>query len=197
MQSTDFLATIQANWPALAGAALLVLALVYWLLTRTKAPPKRREGSDVLTEGAARAQRNSALIDAPPVASFSSTTLAAGVLAGEPVMAVAVEDIADGHAPAPDTTAPDTPAPGAPSTDAPADDLSRIKGLGPKLRARLDELGVTRFDQIAAWSETDLVAIDAQLGTFAGRPAKDNWIEQARLLASGDLADYEGKFGKV
>ena len=192
MQSTDFLTTIQANWPALAGAALLVLALVYWLLTRTKAPPKRREGSDVLTEGAARAQRNSALIDAPPVASFTSTTLAAGVLAGEPVMAVAVEDIADGHAPA-----PDTPAPGAPSTDAPADDLSRIKGLGPKLRARLDELGVTRFDQIAAWSETDLVAIDGQLGTFAGRPAKDNWIEQARLLASGDLADYEGKFGKV
>ena len=187
MQSTDFLATMQANWPALAGAALLVLALVYWLLTRTKAPPKRREGSDVLSEGAARAQRNSALIDAPPVASFASTTLAAAVLAGEPVMAVAVEDIADGQAPAPETPAP----------DAPADDLSRIKGLGPKLRARLGELGVTRFDQIAAWSDADLAAIDAQLGTFAGRPAKDNWIEQAWLLANGDLADYEGKFGKV
>lgn len=192
MQSTDFLAIMQANWPALAGAILLVLALVYWLLMRTKASPKRREGSDVLSEGAARAQRNSALIAAPPVASFSSTTLAAGVLAGEPVMAVAVEDIADGHAPAPDAQATDAPAPAAP-----ADDLSRIKGLGPKLRARLGELGVTRFDQIAAWSAADLAAIDAQLGTFAGRPAKDNWIEQARLLATGDLADYEGKFGKV
>ena len=180
MLTTTTMATLQANWPALLGAALLVLALAYWLLTRRKAPPARREGADVLSEGAARAIRNSALIDAPPVASFTATTLAAGVLATEPVMAVAVE-------------AP--PPPPAPDTD--GDDLSRIKGLGPKLRARLAELGVTRFDQIAAWSETDLVAIDAQLGTFAGRPAKDNWIEQARLLASGDLADYEGKFGKV
>ena len=196
MQSTDILATIQANWPALAGAALLLLALVYWLLTRTKAPPRRREGTDVLSDGAARAQRNSALIEAPPAASLTSTTLtsttlAAGVLAGEPVMAVAVEDGAKQP----------TPTPVAPATDAPAptftDDLSRIKGLGPKLRTRLTELSVTRFSQIAAWSEADLAAIDAQLGAFAGRPAKDNWIEQARLLASGDLAAYEGKFGKV
>ena len=167
------LTTLQANWPALLGVTLLLVALAYWLLTRSKAPPARREGTDVLSEGAARATRNSALIDAPPVASFTASTLAA-----EPVMAVAVE----------------TPPP---ESAEPADDLSRIKGLGPKLRTRLAELGVTRFDQIAAWSEADLAAIDAQLGTFAGRPAKDNWIEQARLLASGDLADYEGKFGKV
>ena len=167
------LTTLQANWPALLGVALLLVALAYSLLTRRKAPPARREGTDVLSEGAARATRNSALIDAPPVASFTASTLAA-----EPVMAVAVE----------------TPPP---ESAEPADDLSRIKGLGPKLRTRLAELGVTRFDQIAAWSEADLAAIDAQLGTFAGRPAKDNWIEQARLLASGDLADYEGKFGKV
>ncbi|GAC1404075.1 MAG: hypothetical protein NVSMB69_01490 [Novosphingobium sp.] len=193
MQSTDILATIQANWPALAGAALLLLALLYWLLTRTKAPPRRREGTDVLSEGAARAQRNSALIDAPPVASFTSTTLAAGVLAGEPVMAVAVEEVAVEPAATADAIATAT----ATGTDGSADDLSRIKGLGPKLRTRLAELGVTRFDQIAGWSEADLAAIDAQLGAFAGRPAKDNWVEQARLLASGDLAAYEGKFGKV
>jgi predicted flap endonuclease-1-like 5' DNA nuclease len=185
MQSTDILATLQANWPALAGAALLLLAVLYWLITHKKAPPRRREGADVLTEGAARAQRNSALIEAPPAASFTSTTLAAGVLAGEPVMAVAVEDAA---APLVET---------APTLDKRADDLSRIKGLGPKLRTRLAELGVTRFDQIAAWSDTDLATIDAQLGAFAGRPAKDNWIEQAHLLASGDLAAYEGKFGKI
>jgi predicted flap endonuclease-1-like 5' DNA nuclease len=182
---------IQCYRSALAGAALLLLALVYWLLTRTKAPPRRREGTDVLSEGAARAQRNSALIDAPPVASFTSTTLAAGVLAGEPVMAVAVEEVAVEPAATADATATGT------GTDGSADDLSRIKGLGPKLRSRLAELGVTRFDQIAAWSEADLAEIDAQLGAFAGRPAKDNWVEQARLLSSGDLAAYEGKFGKV
>ncbi len=89
------------------------------------------------------------------------------------------------------------PAVDVPADDRPAGDLSRIKGLGPKLRARLAELGVTRFEQIAGWSDADLAAIDAQLGAFAGRPAKDNWVEQARLLASGDLAAYEAKFGKV
>lgn len=190
MQSTDILATIQANWPALTGAAMLLLALVYWLLTRAKAPPRRREGTDVLSEGAARAQRNTALIDAPPVASLTSATLAASVVApdpvmGEPVIAGATENLAEEQAPAPATDASS------------ADDLSRIKGLGPKLRTRLAELGVTRFDQITTWSEADLAAIDAQLGAFAGRPAKDNWIEQARLLAGGDLAAYEAKYGKV
>src|SRR5438132_1659141 len=31
----------------------------------------------------------------------------------------------------------------------PADDLARIKGVGPKFVARLNELGITRFDQLA------------------------------------------------
>ena len=186
-------ATIAANWPTLLGAVLLVLALGAWLLTRRKALPPRRESEDVLSEGAARATRNSALIDAPPAAALTATTLAAGMLASEPVMAVAAEP--EFLAAQPESEA--LPAVDVPADDRPADDLSRIKGLGPKLRARLAELGVTRFEQIAGWSDADLAAIDAQLGAFAGRPAKDNWVEQARLLASGDLAAYEAKFGKV
>lgn len=177
-------ATLAANWPAILGVALLAFALVVWLLSRRRKPRIRREGEDVLSEGAARASRNSALIDAPPVASFTATTLAGGMLAGEPAIAVAVE---------PEAAPVAIPA----EPDAAPDDLSRIKGLGPKLRARLAELGVTRFEQIAGWSEADLAVIDAQLGAFAGRPARDNWIEQARLLAAGDLAAYEDRFGKV
>lgn len=78
-----------------------------------------------------------------------------------------------------------------------ADDLSRIKGLGPKLQALLPTLGLSTFAQIAALTEADLAALDAKLGAFAGRPAKDNWVEQARFLASGDVAEFEAKFGKV
>jgi predicted flap endonuclease-1-like 5' DNA nuclease len=88
----------------------------------------------------------------------------------------------------------------APLAAAPAasgDDLTRLKGVGPKLSARLKELGVVSFAQIAGWSEADLAAVDAQLGTFAGRPKRDNWIEQAGFLASGDVAGYEAKFGKL
>ncbi len=77
------------------------------------------------------------------------------------------------------------------------DDLSRIKGLGPKLQALLPTLGLSTYEQIAALSEADLAALDAKLGAFAGRPAKDNWIEQARFLASGDVGAFEARFGKV
>jgi predicted flap endonuclease-1-like 5' DNA nuclease len=77
------------------------------------------------------------------------------------------------------------------------DDLTRIKGLGPKLSRLLADLGVTRFDQIAAWTEADIAAIDARLGAFAGRPTRDAWVEQAQLLISGDARAYEAKFGKL
>ena len=76
-------------------------------------------------------------------------------------------------------------------------DLSRIKGLGPKLLVILEGLGVNSFAQIAEWSDDDLARIDPQLGAFAGRPARDNWVEQAKLLAAGDVSGFEAKFGKV
>lgn len=79
----------------------------------------------------------------------------------------------------------------------PADELTRMKGVGPKVAAMLNGLGVTRYDQIAAWSDDDVTRIDAQLGTFKGRVTRDQWVEQARLLAAGDTAGYEARFGKL
>ena len=78
-----------------------------------------------------------------------------------------------------------------------ADDLSRIKGLGPKLQKLLPTLGLSTFAQIAALTEADLAELDTKLGAFAGRPAKDNWVEQAKYLAAGDTAGFEARFGKV
>lgn len=63
------------------------------------------------------------------------------------------------------------------------DDLKKIKGVGPKLETLLNGLGVYRFDQIAAFSEADLVWIDQHLATFKGRPFRDDWIAQAKALA--------------
>ena len=77
------------------------------------------------------------------------------------------------------------------------DDLSKIKGLGPKLQTLLPTLGLSTYAQIAALTEADLVALDAQLGPFAGRPARDGWVEQAKYLAAGDVAGVEARFGKV
>ncbi len=92
--------------------------------------------------------------------------------------------------------APATPASPAPAT-AGVDDLTRIKGLGPKIAAQLNELGVTSFTQVAAWDEAEIDRIDAQLGRFQGRIRRDQWPEQARLLAAGDTGGYEERFGKL
>lgn len=77
------------------------------------------------------------------------------------------------------------------------DDLLRLKGVGPKLKTLLASLGVTSFAQIAAWTDADIAGIDAQLGSFKGRPIRDQWVDQARYLASGDVAGFEAKYGKL
>ncbi len=78
-----------------------------------------------------------------------------------------------------------------------SDDLTRIKGVGPKVAEQLHALGVTSFGQIAAWDEADIDRIDGQLGRFQGRIRRDDWRTQAQLLAGGDTAGYEAKFGKL
>jgi predicted flap endonuclease-1-like 5' DNA nuclease len=84
-----------------------------------------------------------------------------------------------------------------PAPEGPPDDLTRMKGVGPKLVALLHDLGVTHFSQIAAWTEDDVAAIDQQLGAFKGRIQRDRWIEQARHLAEDDASGFEAKFGKL
>ncbi len=92
---------------------------------------------------------------------------------------------------------PASPAITTPAPTADADDLLRLKGVGPKLKSLLIDLGVTRFAQIAAWSEADIAAVDAKLGNFKGRPVRDQWVDQAKYLAAGDVAGFEAKYGKL
>jgi predicted flap endonuclease-1-like 5' DNA nuclease len=78
------------------------------------------------------------------------------------------------------------------------DELTQIKGLGPKAAEGLKAMGVTRFEQIAGWTAGDVETIGNRLGgTFAQRIARDRWVEQAGLLARGETAAFEEKFGKL
>ena len=79
----------------------------------------------------------------------------------------------------------------------PADDLTRLKGVGPKFVARLNELGITRFEQLAGFNESELHHLDERLGPFRGRLARDRVAEQAAYLARGDVDGFETKFGKL
>lgn len=183
------------------AGALVLLALLAGLLLRGRGKVRERHRApDALDEGVGPAQRNSALINAPSAASAVSLGKEAPVadvaVKVEPVaaapVAVAVEAEAE-----PDAFGELAEAVAAQEAATQTDDLTRIKGLGPKLKARLAELGVVSFAQIAAWTEADIVAIDAQLGTFAGRSTRDQWVAQAQFLAAGDVAGYEAKFGKL
>lgn len=81
--------------------------------------------------------------------------------------------------------------------DLPADDLTRIKGLGPKAQAVLNSVGVHRYDQLADLDPAQAADIDARLGAFKGRIFRDRWIDQARYLEQGDVAGFEAEFGKL
>lgn len=67
-----------------------------------------------------------------------------------------------------------------------ADDLTRIKGIGPKLCGALHDLGIFHFWQIARLSEREIAWINDRL-RFKGRIERERWVEQAKVLA-GDTA---------
>ena len=104
--------------------------------------------------------------------------------------------------------APMTASPAAEAAPAPAESaaeparpedqpITLLKGLGPKLTQKLAEHGITTVGDMAALSEAQAQALDAQLGAFSGRMARDRWLEQARLLAAGDRAGFEAVFGRL
>ena len=204
---------IQTHWLALVLAVLLGLFVAWWLFGRKKPERERHVSPDVLDEGAAPANRNQALIDAPPAAAMDSLAgagVAVSAAGGEDKVETdnagdKMEASAAAAATTPQTAdappvAPEPAPAAATSTASPADAeaLKTIKGVGPKLRTRLAELGVTSIAQVAAWTEEDVDRIDAQLEPrFQGRIRRDNWVEQAKLLETGDRAAYEAKFGKL
>ena len=76
-----------------------------------------------------------------------------------------------------------------------ADRLTLIKGIGPVNERKLNEHGIFHFDQIAAWTEADVVAVEAHLA-FDGRIAREDWIGQAKRLATGEgIAPIAAKRG--
>ena len=77
------------------------------------------------------------------------------------------------------------------------DDLSQLKGVGPRFAEALQGLGFQRFEQIAHLTPTEIERLDNQLGAFRGRIARDKVVEQADYLARNDIDGFEQKFGKL
>ncbi|MEI9901753.1 MAG: hypothetical protein WDN31_18485 [Hyphomicrobium sp.] len=80
-------------------------------------------------------------------------------------------------------------------TDAP-DDLTRIRGIDSGLQAKLRDLGVRRFTELAALTAPDVKAISEALG-FSGRIEQENWLGQASILASGGQTYYSRRLDRA
>ncbi|WP_339745364.1 hypothetical protein [uncultured Maricaulis sp.] len=98
----------------------------------------------------------------------------------QPVAAKPVAKAKAKPAEAKPVVAPKSPAP----VDAVVeDDLTAIKGLGPKAATSLKQAGVTRISQIAAWGETEIASWDDRING-RGRIVRDDWVGQARKLTA-------------
>lgn len=74
-----------------------------------------------------------------------------------------------------------------------ADDLKLIKGVGPKLEKMLFGMGFYHFDQIAGWTGKEIAWVDQNLEGFKGRASRDEWVAQAKILASGGETEFSKK----
>ena len=69
------------------------------------------------------------------------------------------------------------------------DDLKRIRGVGVLIEKRLNAMGIANYDQIANWTAEDISRFSQQLD-FKGRIERENWVEQARILAAGGFTEF-------
>ena len=76
-----------------------------------------------------------------------------------------------------------------------ADDLKLISGVGPVLERRINALGITKWSQVAALTPEQIELLEGSLN-FRGRVSRDNWLQQAEVLARGGEAEYVRVFGK-
>ncbi len=75
------------------------------------------------------------------------------------------------------------------------DDLKRIKGIGRQNEAKLNEIGIATFEEIAGWSAKDQSEIGERLA-FPGRIEREDWVKQAQKLAEGSKVDFSKRSAK-
>lgn len=82
-----------------------------------------------------------------------------------------------------DTEAAEEPAAEA-STE--PDDLTKVRGIGPKFSELLNQNDITTYDQLAKLELEALRAIVNESGISASQANEESWAKQAEFLAAGD-----------
>ena len=73
------------------------------------------------------------------------------------------------------------------------DDLKRIKGIGPVIERKLNDLGIFHFHQIAAFNDENIRWIDNNVA-FPGRVNREQWVSQAKLLEMGVSTEFSDRY---
>ncbi|MGO4353876.1 NADH-quinone oxidoreductase subunit E [Rhizobium sp. RAF36] len=137
------------------------------------------------------AETNAALktpVTAPKAAAKNAAAEAAPAAAEKPAKAAAAPAAAK-------PSLEDKNRPAGIAKPAAPDDLKLISGVGPKIEAILNELGIFTFAQVSAWKKAEREWVDGYLN-FKGRIERDDWVKQAKALAKGGEAEYIKVFGK-
>lgn len=87
------------------------------------------------------------------------------------------------------------PAKAKPKAATVADNLKQIKGVGPQIEAKLNAAGINSFAQIAAWTKKEQADFAEQL-SFAGRIEREDWVNQAKILAKGGSTEFAKRVAK-
>ncbi len=147
--------------------------------------------------------RSSEPVEPAPEPESAGDTIATEAVEVDPAPAEAAAGAEALEAPEIDTAAgPDVTPERPPSVSRPrdgGDDLSEIGGIGPRIRDVLQELGIYRFSQVAAWTPANEAWIDDYL-SFSGRVGRERWVEQAQALVEqagpdGDAGDGQDDAG--
>ena len=78
------------------------------------------------------------------------------------------------------------------AADTSPQDLKRIHLIDAPVEASLNNLGINRYEHIAAWMQADVHRVDQALAD-KGRVNRENWIEQAQILAKGGETHYSAR----
>lgn len=161
---------LNANWPVILIAAVVIVILAFLLL--------RPRQSVRLTQDTAPVRPHMQQSERSEGRGIASEAAAAvGDVSGQIINAPVHENL--------------------PGASGPPDDLTRLKGVGPKFAALLNDSGIIRYEQIARLSEGDIERLDRDLGAFKGRLQRDQLPLQADYLARGDVDGFEQRFGRL
>lgn len=133
-----------------------------------------------------RVQKQHWAAQAAALSGSTPNTTAAPTVQSAPTAAVAAAAM-------PATAVGSEEQPGAQNTSTPDDNLMRIRGVGDVIERKLRSLGFSTYASIADWREHDVRKVSEALD-FRGRIERENWIEQARILASGGQTEFSRRF---